>query len=303
MAGNDVQKAGRSAASSNISPVVGIAAKAAFDEKGNPKPMVHRMFLKAVEGQRPLVMANLRRLRKANPQATPYQISHKLEREFLNSVGTGGAAIGATAIMPGVGTIAALSISAAAAGVFLEASALYAQSMAELHGIRLVDPERAQLAVMAIVLGDEGTSMLAGLSAHALGAGRTPMQAWGPAVSKSLPISLVKTLTASMQKRFIKKVSLQSGVSVVGKALPFGVGAVVGGAGNYMMGKAVVKSTAKAFGPLPTTLPAGLLEELDAARGSKGLNKGPSKRPTRGRKGLKMLKPKEISNETPDSQQ
>lgn len=268
MAGKNVserklKKAGK------LNPAVGFAAQAAFQKDGKPKPAVQSVLLKAVEGQRPLVMANLRRLRKAHPNATPYELGRKLERDFLNSVGVGGAAIGATAIMPGIGTVASLSISAAATGVFLEATALYAQSMAELHGVRLADPERAQLTVMAIVLGDEGTAMLAGLSGHAMGTGKTPMQAWGKTVSKSMPMSAVKTIAGSMQKRFLKKVAVQGGASVIGKALPFGIGAVVGGAGNYMMGRAVISSTARAFGPLPSIMPMELQIELDKVKPAK----------------------------------
>ncbi|WP_237762443.1 hypothetical protein [Arthrobacter sp. ERGS1:01] len=252
-------------------PAVVIATSAAFDERGKPKPAVHGMLLKAVEVQRPLVLANLRRLRRKYPNATAFELSRRLERDFLNGVGTGGAAIGATAIIPGIGTVAALSISAAATLVFLEATALYAQSVAELHGIRLADPELAQVTVMAIILGEEGTAMLQGLTGHALGNGRTPMQAWGKTVGKSLPVSAVRGIAASMQKRFLKKMAVKGSVSVVGKALPFGVGAAVGGVGNYMMGRAVIASTQRAFGPAPLEIPAELRAELDAPRGRKAI--------------------------------
>jgi len=245
---------------------MGIAAAAAFDDRGRPTPAVHGMLLKAVEVQRPLVLANLRRLRKRYPNATAYELSQRLERDFLNGVGLGGAAIGATAIIPGVGTVAALSISAAATVVFLEATALYAQSVAELHGVRLQDPERARVTVMAIILGEEGTAMLQGLTGHALGNGRTPMQAWGRTVGKSLPISAVRSIAASMQKKFLRKVAVKGGASVIGKALPFGIGAAVGGVGNYMMGRAVVASAQRAFGPAPLAISAELAAELDAPR-------------------------------------
>lgn len=245
-------------------PAVRIAADAAFDPQGKPTPAVHGMLLRAVEVQRPLVLANLRRLRKRHPHATAFELSQRLERDFLNGVGTGGAAIGATAIIPGVGTIAALSISAAATVVFLEATALYAQSIAELHGVRLQNPETAQLTVMAIILGDEGQAMLAGMTGHALGTGRTPMQAWGKTVSKNLPLTTIKSLVAPMRKMFLKKLAVRGSASVVGRALPFGIGAAVGGVGNYMMGKAVIASANRAFGPAPMMIPPELLAELEA---------------------------------------
>ena len=255
---------GRKAGTPN--PAVGLAAAAAFDDKGRPRPAIQNLLLQAVEVQRPLVLANLRRLRKRYPDATAFELSQRLERDFLSAVGGGGAAIGATAIIPGVGTVAALSISAAATVVFLEATALYAQSVAELHGIRLQDPERAQVTVMAIMLGEEGTALLQGFTGHALGNGRTPMQAWGKVVSTSMPLTAVKSVAGSLQKKFLKRVAVRGGASVVGKALPFGIGAVIGGAGNYMMGRSVIASTHRAFGPAPLQLPAGLAAELDAPR-------------------------------------
>lgn len=270
-------------AAGKVNPAVGIAAGAAFDHKGMPTPAIHGLLLKAVEVQRPLVLANLRRLRRRYPNATAFELSHRLERDFLSGVGTGGAAIGATAIIPGVGTVAALSISAAAAGVFLEATALYAQSVAELHGVRLQDPERAQLTVMAIILGDEGLAMLKGLTGHALGTGATPMQAWGKTVSMSIPLTTVRTLMAPMQKKFLRKMAVKGSASVVGRALPFGIGAVVGGAGNYMMGRAVVASANRAFGPAPIMIPTQLLAELDAT--------GRQPKAPKALKGLKPLKP------------
>ncbi|NVM94979.1 hypothetical protein [Arthrobacter wenxiniae] len=278
MARKDVERAGAGRSARKPNPAVGVAAAAAFDDKGRPRPAVHGMLLKAVEVQRPLVLANLRRLRRKHPYATAFELSRRLERDFLNGVGAGGAAVGATAIIPGVGTVAALSISAAATVVFLEATALYAQSVAELHGVRLADPERAQLTVMAIILGDEGTAMLAGLTGHALGNGKTPMQAWGRTVSKSMPISAVKGLIASMQKKFLKRVAVRGGASMVGRALPFGMGAAVGGVGNYMMGRAVIASAHRAFGPAPLEIPAGLRAELDMPKEPKAL-KVPRRRP------------------------
>lgn len=278
MARKDVERAGAGRSARKPNPAVGVAAAAAFDDKGRPRPAVHGMLLKAVEVQRPLVLANLRRLRRKHPYATAFELSRRLERDFLNGVGAGGAAVGATAIIPGVGTVAALSISAAATVVFLEANALYAQSVAELHGVRLADPERAQLTVMAIILGDEGTAMLAGLTGHALGNGKTPMQAWGRTVSKSMPISAVKGLIASMQKKFLKRVAVRGGASMVGRALPFGMGAAVGGVGNYMMGRAVIASAHRAFGPAPLEIPAGLRAELDMPKEPKAL-KVPRRRP------------------------
>ena len=58
-----------------------------------------------------------------------------LERRYLAAVTTGGAAVGATAVVPGIGTGVTLALSGVETVGFLEATTLFAQSVAEVHGI------------------------------------------------------------------------------------------------------------------------------------------------------------------------
>lgn len=230
---------------------VRIAADAVFTSEGMPKPAVQQALSRAVESQRPLVRANLRRMRRRFPEASPAELAFKLDRDFVNAVTGSGAAIGATAVIPGIGTLASLGISAGATVMFLEASALYALSIAELHGVHLDDPERAQTAVMAIMLGEEGTSLMQSFAGHALGRGSTPMNNWGVVLGKNVPSAAVKTIGLRIQKMFIKRLMLSHGGAMIGRLVPFGVGAVIGGAGNLLMGRSIVKATKIAFGPPP----------------------------------------------------
>ena len=166
--------------------------------------------------------------------------------------------MGATAVVPGVGTVASLGLSAAATVGFLEATALYATSLAELHGIRLTNPEKASTMVMAIMLGEEGTALLGTLSGQAMGRGASPTKAWGNVLSKSIPGSGFGAVRSRIQKAFLKSLLKRQGTALFGRALPFGIGAVVGGAGNLMMGRAVVANAKEAFGPMPDTIPGEL---------------------------------------------
>lgn len=254
-----------------------VAADAAFTADGQPRPALQALLTRAVESQRPLVQANLRRLRRKYPMASPGELALKLDREFVNTVTGSGAAIGATAIIPGLGTLASLGISAGATVMFLEATALYALSVAELHGVHLQDPERARTTVMAIMLGEEGTSLMQSFAGHALGRGDTPMKTWGSALGRNIPSSAVKVIGGQIQKRFISRLMLHQGSAMVGRMVPFGVGAVIGGAGNLIMARSVVKASKIAFGPPPY----GFLGEL-------ALPPGP--RPTRTIEWRKPLK-------------
>lgn len=256
------------------------AHSAVFDAQGNTKPGVHNVLLRAVEIQRPLVLANLRRMQRRHPKATPVQLAAKLERDYLAAITGGGAAVGATAVVPGIGTAASLGLSALATVGFLETTALYASTLAELHGIRLTDPERARTMVMAIMLGEEGTALLGALSGQSLGRGKGVTNAWGKTLTKKIPGSGFGVIRDAIQRAFLKNLLKRQGSAFLGRALPFGVGAVVGGAGNLMMGRAVIATAKEAFGPLPDTIPGELLASTNETNNNltlEGGNSGPQR--------------------------
>ena len=62
--------------------------------------------------QGPAAEAYVARLRRAHPGAGPAEIVTKLEKRFVGAVTASGAAVGAAATLPGIGTIAALSAAA-----------------------------------------------------------------------------------------------------------------------------------------------------------------------------------------------
>lgn len=228
---------------------------------GKPKPGVQSALMKAVSVQRPLVLAYLRRMRRKHPERTAAELAKMVERDYLLTITGSGAAVGATAAIPGVGTVAALGFSAAATVGFLEASALYAQSLAELHGITTEDPDKARILVMAILLGDEGSSMISALTHQAAGRGTGPVKGWAAMFGSNKPSSLWATLQGTMQRTFLKKMFATQGASMLGRMVPFGIGAAVGGFGNRFLGKKVIEAASLAFGTLPTTIPGQLVSE------------------------------------------
>ena len=243
-----------------FNPAGKFASGAVFDRHGQPKPGIQRAVERAIDIQRPLVLANLRRLRRKNPTATGAELNAKLERDYLVAITTAGAAVGGTAVVPAIGTVVSLGLSAAATVGFLEATALYAQSVAELHGISTEDPERARTLIMAILMGEEGSALIqATIGSSAGGVTRH----WGNVVGGSMSASSVRSIGASIRKRFLKRMLARQGGALLGRALPFGVGAAVGGVANHKMGRTVIDATREAFGPPPTVIPGELLTELE----------------------------------------
>ncbi|PPG90560.1 hypothetical protein C5C00_04665 [Rathayibacter rathayi] len=218
---------------------------------GSENTQLAKMLDRLLAVQRPAVLANIRLLRRRRPGATPEQIITSLERQYLSSVAAGGAMIGATAVVPGIGTATSVALSGAGAAGFLEASALFAQSVTEVHGIPLEDPDRARALVLTLMMGSSGSEMVRQVAGHAVGGGAGLNQYWGSVVTKGLPSFLVGELADRAKKSFVRHFLAQQGAGLVGRAMPFGIGAALGGVGNAMLGRTVVQSARDAFGPAP----------------------------------------------------
>ncbi|HOY82943.1 MAG TPA: hypothetical protein PLB92_12480, partial [Rhodoglobus sp.] len=75
-------------------------------------PMMVRGIDRLLTVQRPVVLAHIRSIRRGRPNASPAEIIRTLERRYLTAVTTGGAAVGATAVVPAIGTGTSLALSA-----------------------------------------------------------------------------------------------------------------------------------------------------------------------------------------------
>jgi hypothetical protein len=229
-------------------------------------PFIVRMLDRVLAVQRPVVVAHLRSIRLRHPNATTSEIVRILERRYLAAVTTGGAAVGATAVVPGIGTGVTLALSGVETVGFLEATTLFAQSVAEVHGIPVSDPERARALVLALMLGKEGVDLVAQLAGQATGKGKTRDRFWGELVTKTLPRAAVGPLVDRLKTAFVRQFAARGGASFLGKALPFGIGAAVGGAGNNILGRRVLVGSRRAFGLAPIEWPADLAPRPDTLR-------------------------------------
>lgn len=221
-------------------------------------PLMVRGLDRVLAIQRPLVLAHIRSIRLRNPQASPAEIIRILERRYLAAVTAGGAAVGATAVVPGIGTGITLALSGVETVGFVESTALFAQSVAEVHGIPVSNPDRARALVMTLMLGKEGVDLVGQLAGQAAGRGGSRSSYWGEIVTKSLPRAAVGPLADRLKSAFVRQFAAKGGASFIGKALPFGVGAAVGGAGNHILGRRVLTTSHRAFGAPPVELPVEL---------------------------------------------
>jgi hypothetical protein len=244
------------ARSKKVKPIVGVTGTSTSKGVGLPH-RVNRGVDRFLAVQRPAVLAHLRSIRRRHPDATPEEVAYLVGRRYLMAVTTSGTAVGTTAVIPTVGTAVTLALSAVETAAFLEATALFAQSIAELHGIAVDDPERARALVLALMLGKEGSALV-----RQWGLEVTRGMYWRQVVSSSIPRVVVGPLIQRLQSAMTRRLATAGSASIIGKALPFGVGAVVGGVGNRMTGARVLHSAHSAFGALPDTFPESLADVL-----------------------------------------
>lgn len=236
---------------------------AAHDER-RPAAQVEKGIERLLSVQRPLVLAHVRSIRKNHPDASPDKVIRILERRYLTVVTSGGAAVGASAVIPGVGIGISLALSSVETAGFLETSALFAQSVTEVHGIAVEDPERARTLVMAMMLGTAGSDLVRQLAGQASGTGPNLNRFWGDLVTRSVPKSSIGKIADRLKHVFIRRFAATQGTTVLGRAIPFGIGAVIGGTGNHILGKRVITSSRQAFGPPPASFPIELEPRAEA---------------------------------------
>ncbi|WCD89642.1 hypothetical protein KPP03845_106064 [Streptomyces xanthophaeus] len=204
---------------------------------------------KAIDLQSPLVRKNIARARQRNPEATPAQVIRNLERMYVSALTGTGAAVGGTAAAPGVGTGVALALSAGEALSSLELSALFALSVAEVHGVPIDEIERRRTIVMGIMLGGGGSATISKV------AERTG-QHWGRQVVAKVPVETLRQINKILGRNFVTKYGTKQGIIVLGRVAPFGIGAVIGGGANAAMAGLAVRAGRRAFGPPPASWPS-----------------------------------------------
>ncbi|MDX3077513.1 hypothetical protein [Streptomyces sp. MI02-7b] len=211
-----------------------------------PGKRVLDLLDKAIAVQSPLVRKNIARARQRNPEAIPAQVIRNLERMYISALTGTGAAVGGAAAAPGVGTGVALALSAGEALSSLELSALFALSIAEVHGVPIDEIERRRTIVMGIMLGGSGSSTITKV------AERTG-QHWGRQIVAKVPVETLRQINKVLGKNFITKYGTKQGIIVLGRVAPFGIGAVIGGGANAALATLAVRAGRRAFGPPPTS--------------------------------------------------
>jgi hypothetical protein len=109
-----------------------------------------------------------------------------------------------------------------------------------------------------MMLGNGGADLIRQFAGQAAGGGTSRNVFWGEMVTKSMPRAVLGPIADQIQKTFVRRFAVSQGTSIIGRAIPFGIGAVIGGTGNHLMGRKVVNSARTAFGPPPASFPLAI---------------------------------------------
>lgn len=207
---------------------------------------------KALAIQRPVIVGYLDRVRAKRPDATPAEVIRQLERRYQSAVVGVGAAAGGAAAVPGVGTATAVASGIAEITAFVSATAMYVLAVAEVHGVPISDPEVRRALVLAVLLGEGATAALEGVAAEE--------RHWAQVINRRGSREKVGGLNSRLAHLLVTRFGARQGALFVGRALPFGIGAGVGAAGNAALARGAIAAARRAFGPPPAMFGPRVIE-------------------------------------------
>jgi hypothetical protein len=146
---------------------------------------------KAIRIQHSVVANHVQRIRRRHPGATPGEIVAALEKKYVATVTSTGAAVGAAAAAPRIGPAVALALTVAESTALLEATALFTLAVADVHGMPVHDTERRRMLLLAIVFGTGGPGLASsGKRIRRWLVARYVTKRWILAISKILPFGI-----------------------------------------------------------------------------------------------------------------
>lgn len=168
-----------------------------------------------------------------------------LSAVFARELGMAGAAAGAAAAAPTVGTMATLAATTAELAWFTGRAGDLVLTMAALHGHPnpTIDERRAW--VLAVLI--YGGSARDGL-ARAINEASTGVTLAG---EHRIPLATLQTANRLMGRRLLRRYGTRRGVAALGRLVPLGVGAIIGGTTNFMAVRSLVRSADEFFTRLP----------------------------------------------------
>ena len=168
-----------------------------------------------------------------------------LARSFSRELGTAGAAAGAVAITPVIGTGASLLTAVAELGWFTARAGDLVLTIAAGHGRTDPTVEERRAWVLAVLI--YGSSAKEGFSKAVGEASRST----ATGVNQRLPFATLQVANRLMSRSMLQRYGTRRGLIALGRALPVGIGALIGGGANYRAIRKLARDADAFFARLP----------------------------------------------------
>ncbi|KQT01264.1 hypothetical protein ASG23_06735 [Cellulomonas sp. Leaf395] len=182
-------------------------------------------------------------LHDRHPNLSPDDVRRLVERRYMATVTTSGAAAGAIAIAPVAAGVGAAVLDAIG---FIGLSVRLVLIEAALAGDPLDDQERLRTLALAALVGKGAHDVIREATK------RTGTHL-GAKAAKAIPLETIRAINKVLGRNFVTRYGTRQGILVLGKALPAGIGAVLGAGGNAALGASVIKGAHVFCGPAVQT--------------------------------------------------
>ncbi|GGG67711.1 hypothetical protein [Corynebacterium pelargi] len=214
-------------------------------------------FGKMMAPAKAAAQAEVRNIRAKNPEITSEELLRKLKKRFVSRVTSTGAAVGGSAALPGVGTVAALGAALGDGAVSVGSTMFYVYAVLDVLELDLEDLDSERAFILTVLLGGSGSSTVTRIAERTGGT-------LGKKVAKKTPRATIQQINKVLGRNFVTRYGSRQGIVVLGKIAPFGIGAAIGAGLNYALAQAVIKATnatvRDVIADLPTPRPD--IEEL-----------------------------------------
>lgn len=200
--------------------------------------------------------------------ATPQERTKAVGKAFRRELASLGAATGAAAAAPGLGTAGAVSMLVAEAGWFAYRATDLIMTVGAVHGHVDSSVEQRRAWVLSILaFGEQAANEFAALAGEVnesmlVGGERVGTLMAGVVSGDAATVDALRRVNTTLATKVVTKYGSRRGMITIGKLMPFGIGAAVGGTANWALSRAVSAQALKFFGdyhllvvPPPPSIP------------------------------------------------
>ena len=197
----------------------------------------------AIRSREPAIRSRVEALRLSNPRFTNDELAQKLIRDTRFRIAATGAASGAAAIAPGLGTLLALGAATSQALYALEQETELVMAIAIIYGHELSDSDERVLEAL-VVVGIAGGSVKLRENLLVAGGERITVAAF-----RAVPREWLGRAGGHVLARIMARVAGSRALSTIGRVAPLAIGMAVGAGFDWIAVSALGKAAMRYYGP------------------------------------------------------